>query len=214
METYRIYMIKNLVNGKVYIGQTSQTLEKRFSQHLYDSDVETKYHRPLYNAIRKYGKCNFSISLIEECDSSSADEREQFWISTYGANGEAGYNATIGGKMYEPYDCGQIESLIRDGKTTKEIKKIVGCCKDTVYRVARQSGIAITGRSHDQPVVQMDLDGNYLADFENVSAAARYLKENCSVTSDVKTMRKCISRCCHSENRTKAYGYAWRYVTT
>lgn len=51
-----IYKITNLVNGKVYIGKTEETIEKRFRQHLSESNKDRCKNRPLYRAIRKYGK--------------------------------------------------------------------------------------------------------------------------------------------------------------
>lgn len=64
-----IYKITNLINGKVYIGQTTQPIEKRFKSHCY-KDGCTK----LYNAMKKYGKSNFSIELLESKELNS--ERE------------------------------------------------------------------------------------------------------------------------------------------
>lgn len=58
-----IYKITCLVNQKVYIGQTSETIEKRFARHMgYQKDEsDTKFYR----AIRKYGKENFRIEAID-----------------------------------------------------------------------------------------------------------------------------------------------------
>ena len=77
-----VYMHINMVNNKVYIGQTTLTLEERFKKHIYESKGRTK-HRPLYIAFNKYGIENFYIELIEDCVMELADEREQFWIKKY-----------------------------------------------------------------------------------------------------------------------------------
>lgn len=69
-----IYKITNIINGKVYIGQTSFSIEKRFKEHLQDSNKAHTEKRPLYDAIRKYGKDKFIIELIEETD--NPNERE------------------------------------------------------------------------------------------------------------------------------------------
>lgn len=60
-----IYKITNKINNKVYIGQTSKTIEERFQRHL--SLARQKVNRYLYDAINYYGKDNFEISQIEEC---------------------------------------------------------------------------------------------------------------------------------------------------
>ena len=55
------------MNQKVYIGQTSETIEKRFARHMgYQKDEhDTKFYR----AIRKYGKENFKIESIDFANS-------------------------------------------------------------------------------------------------------------------------------------------------
>lgn len=92
----RIYKITNQINGKIYIGKTILPIEKRLKRHFYLADRQTNRH--LYDAINKYGKENFIIELIEECEYSLANEREIFYISLYNSNNnEFGYNMTIGG---------------------------------------------------------------------------------------------------------------------
>ena len=57
-----IYKIENLINHKVYIGQSIE-IEKRWQKHLSAKD-DFVIHR----ALQKYGKENFSFQIIEECD--------------------------------------------------------------------------------------------------------------------------------------------------
>ena len=62
-----IYVITNLINQKQYVGKTSYSIEKRWKEHCYDSKKnDVNKHRPLYNAMQKYGIENFSISLLED----------------------------------------------------------------------------------------------------------------------------------------------------
>ena len=60
-----IYKITNLINGKIYIGQTRFNVQRRFHQHLYEAK-KGELNFPLYSAIRKYGEENFKIECIEE----------------------------------------------------------------------------------------------------------------------------------------------------
>ena len=49
-----VYKVTNLINNKIYIGKTVQTLKRRISQHKHDAlkkDSQIKFHR----AVRKYG---------------------------------------------------------------------------------------------------------------------------------------------------------------
>jgi group I intron endonuclease len=65
-----IYVIKNLINGKEYVGKTFSTVEKRFKQHLIDSRKKRCENRPLYSAIRKYGEDNFEYESLGEYEES------------------------------------------------------------------------------------------------------------------------------------------------
>ena len=55
-----IYKATNLINNKVYIGQTIRRLEERIYYHYYRAEHELEIiHTHFINAIRKYGKENF-----------------------------------------------------------------------------------------------------------------------------------------------------------
>lgn len=92
-----IYKILNLINGKIYIGQTTKSIHHRLKRHLYL--VRKGKNRYLYDAIRKYGSENFSIDEIETCYSKDElNEREKFWIKHFKSNEkECGYNMNEGG---------------------------------------------------------------------------------------------------------------------
>lgn len=70
----RIYIIRNTINSKVYVGQTKKTLSNRFSNHKSAARHNGDYI--LGKAMRKHGIENFYIELIEECENSLANERE------------------------------------------------------------------------------------------------------------------------------------------
>ena len=80
-----IYKITNLQNNKIYIGQ-SLNIEQRWQRHLNSKDESA-----IHLAIQKYGKENFSFELIEECDRSLLDEREDYWQDYFKAK-EFGYS--------------------------------------------------------------------------------------------------------------------------
>lgn len=93
-----IYKITNIQNNKIYIGKTKYSIYNRFESHIRAAfKSNRKYY--FYNAIRKYGKDNFKIDLIEECDNSILSEREKYWISFYNSIDKSiGYNSTLGGE--------------------------------------------------------------------------------------------------------------------
>lgn len=86
-----IYKITNSVNGKIYIGLTTKTAQERFKQHM---DLSRRSDYAIHRAMRKYGKENFTVEILERC--SSVDElikRESYWIKFYNSmNPRVGYN--------------------------------------------------------------------------------------------------------------------------
>jgi group I intron endonuclease len=61
-----IYKVRNIVNNKYYIGQTSKTFEERKKAHLRSYKYTHKYNFLFYRAIRKYGEENFEFSVVED----------------------------------------------------------------------------------------------------------------------------------------------------
>ena len=94
---YYIYKITNLINGKVYIGLTTLTVEQRWKIHVRDSKTNTKH---LYKSIRKYGIDNFYVEKIDETDSfKELGELERKYIKEYqSTDPNKGYNLTAGGE--------------------------------------------------------------------------------------------------------------------
>ena len=91
---YTVYLHKNLKNQKVYIGQTSQSVQKRWNNG--------KGYIPsphFYAAIQKYGWDNFEhIILKEKLTAEEADYWEKYYISLYQSQQpEKGYNILSGG---------------------------------------------------------------------------------------------------------------------
>lgn len=87
-----IYKITNIKNKKLYIGQTIRSTKQRKSEHFRDADYGDP--RPLYQAIRKYGKENFIIEQIDLAQTQEElNQKEEFWIKELKAHiTEWGYN--------------------------------------------------------------------------------------------------------------------------
>jgi group I intron endonuclease len=94
-----IYKITNIVNGKVYIGQTGQDVEARFIQHRCCLRHNRHANGHLQNAWNKYGPDNFLFEVLDSnVDALNIDTLERRWINQYDAlNPERGYNMQSGG---------------------------------------------------------------------------------------------------------------------
>ena len=91
-----IYIIRNTVNNKVYIGQTKVSVTTRWQEHL----RHAKYGDQIINrAMRKYGVDKFYVETLEICNIDVIDYREMYYIDLYDStNKSKGYNVSIGGK--------------------------------------------------------------------------------------------------------------------
>lgn len=124
---YKCYIITNKFNGKVYIGITKHTLAERFKQHVKTSRLKNGKKNAIHNAIIKYGKNNFTISLL--CRSKSKKnifKREIEFIKKYGSYNKYGYNETKGGDGGTPqflYTREFIESVLRFYINCEDLRK-------------------------------------------------------------------------------------------
>lgn len=95
-----IYKITDYINGKIYIGQTINTLEKRWKGHckLSKKDEQPYFH----NSIHSHGKYNFFREVIDFATSMhELNYLEEFWIEFYNStNRDKGYNSLSVGKNF------------------------------------------------------------------------------------------------------------------
>lgn len=85
-----IYKIENKINGKCYVGATTQKPSLRKSQHFHKMRSGQHANHNLRAAYKKYGPHNLIFSVLEDIDEANIKERELFWCNKL--NGLAGYN--------------------------------------------------------------------------------------------------------------------------
>jgi len=88
-----IYKIKNKIDNKTYIGQTTQDLESRWRQHL----KKRNSCRYLKYAFKKYGVENFDFQLVCITFDNQLDDMEIKYIEQYNCLVPNGYNIRLGG---------------------------------------------------------------------------------------------------------------------
>ena len=89
-----IYMLKNKLNGKVYIGQTVDYYRRmnEYKNRKSSSSKSSKY--VIMQEIEKYGFDNFESSILKECEKEELDKYEMFYISKYKSYVKSyGYNS-------------------------------------------------------------------------------------------------------------------------
>lgn len=91
-----VYKITNVIDEKVYIGQTTIDFNTRYSGGLYNS-ASNKYFK---EEIKRYGEGAFEIEKKFNIAYSrkKLDEKEKYWIEYYCSNVKGmGYNVQDGG---------------------------------------------------------------------------------------------------------------------
>lgn len=204
-----IYCIKNNINGKCYVGKTLKSPNERFSEHLYDAYKPTEENRPLYRAIKKYGKNNFSLQTLEECTDELASEREIWYIKKLKTYAH-GYNATIGGDGKQLFDHNVIKAQLEAGLSQKLITELNGCSIDLVRQIRLENNIPLTKIRKQLSVVAYTEDETEVGVFISAREAFRFLRE-IGVTNSRGNGGTHIADVCKGK-RQMAYGFKWKYI--
>jgi group I intron endonuclease len=105
-----IYKITNIINNKVYIGQTKRKLYIRRSGHL-----KACQNNHLKSAFSKYGISNFKwqiICYVYHEDQYFLDNAEKLFIAYYKSNNSiTGYNKTTGGQLCFKLNAESIQKI-------------------------------------------------------------------------------------------------------
>lgn len=172
-----IYLIRNLVNGKVYIGK-SNDIYRRIKDHISGLNRRSKKHENEYfiNSWHKYGKDAFSYIVLEECLYDSLKDRELYWINNYESlNRDKGYNLRLDS------DSGMIpleetrkkysEAQINRFKDSKEREKIGFRSKKFWQNnpdIKDQMALKVKRKKQVYKFFKYDKENNLLETFENL----------------------------------------------
>lgn len=165
-----IYIIRNLVNPKVYIGQTKETIQIRYKKHIYSANKGCHY--AIHKAMRKYGIINFYVQEIEQCPNELLNNRETYWISYYKSNNpKYGYNMTEGGsRQGDPWNKSRVDDItllnaFNNGLSAHNIAKKYHTTVSRVTSVLNKFGIKygkalqITPENIERQIVDLYLKG-------------------------------------------------------
>lgn len=221
---YYIYKVTNLINNKVYIGQTNN-FEKRKREHLTDTRTS---HQPFKRALNKYGEENFKWEIIDEVSTKQqADEKEKYYINSLNSKIPNGYNMANGGKGQTNWNLRKIVMLDLEGNLLKKYdtiteceietkldhSRISACCKGKSKRYKNYMFMYLEDyeekgstkyikpeSARKKAIVQYDLRGNKIREYESVTQASK-INNVC---------RDNISSCLIGKYKSSG-GYIWKY---
>lgn len=140
--TCGIYMIKNKIDGKMYVGQAVD-IERRWKQHCRGHN---KYSY-IDKAIKKHGKDNFELIVLRECknDINLLNKLEQHYIKKYKTYEDKNhYNLTPGGD-FSPSKVPEIAKKISEANKGKK-NYMYG--KKHTQKTRKKISEAIKGKKH------------------------------------------------------------------
>lgn len=145
-----IYKITNLVNGKIYIGQTINFRKRKASHRKILNNTEYKSY--IKNAFKKYGKENFKFDIIVQGNFNKEllNELETHYIHLYNStNHKVGYNLTKGGQhssnknLKETYVYNLSGEYITSYKSASETARNLNLNPDAVNQCCRKENAKV-----------------------------------------------------------------------
>lgn len=185
-----IYYIYNIINGKMYIGE-SVDIYRRWREHAQDLKDGAHDNVHLQRSWDKYGECNFKFNIIEKCKEDDLLEREKYWIKFYDSFNN-GYNQTEGGEGCLGYK--------HNNEAKEKMKKIK---REQFQDIRNREKLSKAHEFESLPIYQIDFNGNIVKQWQSANWAAKML--GFSQTR--------IYEALNHNNRKKTYGgYIWIYV--
>jgi len=180
-----IYLIINLYNNKFYVGSSKNLWERKLSHF---RDLKNQKHKNVYlqNSFNKHGKEYFTMVMIEKVDDKKdLINREQYWIDTLDAcNKNIAYNI-----------CPNAENKLGH-KHSEETKKKMSKSMTGIKRT--DEGKRNMSLSKSKPIIQCNIDGKYIQEWESANYVAKQLNY----------IQTAISSCCLHKYQY-AYNSLW-----
>lgn len=206
--TGNLYIIRNDVNDKVYVGKTYRSIEYRFKQHIRDSkDSRRKnYNYKFYRAMRKHGADKFHIELLGVFEQGILEQKEIEYIAKYDSY-HNGYNSTLGGDGLRKLELDEkaIIEMWDNGKNSTNIARELGVSPHTINDIIHASG-----RTYSLPEISLiayDDCYNRIAILKTRNEIEQFLRQRTTISiSYIRDINDAIER------DGSLYGFKWQYL--
>lgn len=193
-----VYKVINKINGKIYIGETLNSVEKRFYQHCKDAYNKTYWNYYFYRAIRKYGSENFEVITLEQVININRRllkeqilKLEEKYILEYNSF-KSGYNSNSGGR--HPLEVSQETRELQSKRKKEDLK--------TKERLE----YARSFHNNEKKVVAYNYDnGDIIKTFNSIKEAGKYY--NIDKSGIIKVCKKLTNYLGNIDN----IRLTWRY---
>ena len=209
-----VYKITNMINNKVYIGQTTVDVQRRWSNHKCQS--KSNHCFLLKKAIKKYGEENFKVETIYKASTiEELNKAECNFISLYNSN-KVGYNIHEGGRNRKMAES--TKRKLSEGRKGKKLslehrKKLSEAHKGKKipYEIRKKMSIIRKKKVEEgfnidmsflhKPIVQLSLDGVFIRRFSSSNEAFMSLGKK--VTGNISEVL--------NGNRKNAFNSLWLF---
>jgi group I intron endonuclease len=203
-----IYKIENLINGKVYIGSSSD-IQQRLKNHKSDLKLNKHGNTHLQYSFNKYGEEVFSFSVIEITDKKDLIFKETYYIKLYKAlDRKFGYNKASNIEDTSGYKWSdESRKKLSQSKKGKPIhpntkKALIEANKKRVYQnmdyLWSKENIEKSAKARQNPILQYTLEGKFVKIWSSAS----------TVEKEIGIKETQISSCCRG-TRYKAGNFQW-----
>lgn len=134
-----IYLIRNVINGKVYIGASLNIGDRlRFHIRALRLKLRKSENEHFINSWHKHGEHTFTYIVLEECTKDLLRSREFFWTNYYGStNPKLGFNKRMdseNGMITHPETSARLKNSSRWNKATQEMRDAQAIITEKFWR--------------------------------------------------------------------------------
>lgn len=203
-----LYIIRNTVNDKVYIGKTYNSIEHRFKEH--KRDAKKLSDCKFYHAINKHGIDNFYIELLGQFEEGILEEKEIEYIAKYDSY-HNGYNSTLGGGGTRTLELDD-EVVVKEWEKNDNINetaRMFNVSSQTITKILVSKGVYSIGNAYEKiPFVMYDKLWNRVKIFESRTELSLYIENELNMKLQYTFCQRIDNACDNSVNI--AFDHHWQ----